>query len=151
MAFCAKCGAANPESANFCHECGEPAFGATGPKTKIPRLLVASNLLLAIAIQCGLLFVVPVFAAMFDDFGAKLPVLTRLLLRASELWKAWWWGINSTFGFAAILSFLRLAKSAELRWWLVLVLILQSLLLMAMFIALALPIVQLGQVAGDVR
>src|SRR4051812_6066288 len=40
-----------------------------------------------------LIFVIPVFAAMFADFGAKLPAPTQFLIDLSNFLKAWWWAI----------------------------------------------------------
>jgi type IV pilus assembly protein PilC len=41
-----------------------------------------------------LIFVIPVFAEMFKDFGAKLPAPTQLLIDVSNFLKAWWWAIG---------------------------------------------------------
>ena len=41
-----------------------------------------------------LIFVIPVFAAMFADFGAKLPAPTQMLIDLSDFMKAWWWAIG---------------------------------------------------------
>ncbi len=41
-----------------------------------------------------LIFVIPVFAAMFADFGAKLPLPTQMLIDLSNFMKAWWWAIG---------------------------------------------------------
>ena len=49
---------------------------------------------LAIAlVNVLLIFVIPVFAAMFADFGAKLPAPTQFLIDLSNFLKAWWWAI----------------------------------------------------------
>ena len=40
-----------------------------------------------------LIFVIPVFAAMFADFGAKLPAPTQFLIDLSDFMKAWWWAL----------------------------------------------------------
>jgi len=42
-----------------------------------------------------LIFVIPVFAAMFADFGAKLPAPTQMLIDLSNFLKAWWWALGS--------------------------------------------------------
>jgi type IV pilus assembly protein PilC len=42
-----------------------------------------------------LIFVIPVFAAMFADFGAKLPAPTQFLIDLSNFMKAWWWAIGA--------------------------------------------------------
>lgn len=50
---------------------------------------------LAIAlVNVLLIFVIPVFAAMFADFGAKLPAPTQFLIDLSDFMKAWWWAIG---------------------------------------------------------
>jgi len=41
-----------------------------------------------------LIFVIPVFAAMFADFGAKLPAPTQFLIDLSNFLKKWWWLIG---------------------------------------------------------
>ncbi len=49
---------------------------------------------LAIAlVNVLLIFVIPVFAEMFQDFGAKLPAPTQFLIDLSAFLKAWWWAI----------------------------------------------------------
>jgi len=50
---------------------------------------------LAIAlVNVLLIFVIPVFAAMFADFGAKLPAPTQMLIDLSDFMKAYWWAIG---------------------------------------------------------
>jgi len=41
-----------------------------------------------------LIFVIPVFAAMFNDFGAKLPAPTQFLIDLSNFLKSWWWALG---------------------------------------------------------
>jgi type IV pilus assembly protein PilC len=41
-----------------------------------------------------LIFVIPVFASMFKDFGAKLPAPTQFLIDLSDFMKAYWWAIG---------------------------------------------------------
>ena len=55
---------------------------------------------LAIAlVNVLLIFVIPVFASMFKDFGAKLPAPTQFLIDLSNFMKAWWWAIGlSAYG-----------------------------------------------------
>lgn len=52
-----------------------------------------SFVLIAIAIAVGILtlFVIPVFATFFDKFGAKLPLMTRILIGASDFAVNYWW------------------------------------------------------------
>ena len=50
---------------------------------------------LAIAlVNVLLIFVIPVFAAMFNDFGAKLPAPTQMLIDVSNFMKHYWWAIG---------------------------------------------------------
>lgn len=50
---------------------------------------------LAIAlVNVLLIFVIPVFAAMFADFGATLPAPTQMLIDLSNFLKAWWWALG---------------------------------------------------------
>ena len=50
---------------------------------------------LAIAlVNVLLIFVIPVFAAMFADFGAKLPAPTQFLIDLSNFLRKWWWAIG---------------------------------------------------------
>jgi type IV pilus assembly protein PilC len=41
-----------------------------------------------------LIFVIPVFAAMFADFNAKLPLPTQMLIDVSDFMKSWWWAVG---------------------------------------------------------
>jgi type IV pilus assembly protein PilC len=50
---------------------------------------------LAIAlVNVLLIFVIPVFASMFADFGSKLPAPTQFLIDVSDFMKHWWWAIG---------------------------------------------------------
>jgi type IV pilus assembly protein PilC len=50
---------------------------------------------LAIAlVNVLVIFVVPVFAAMFSDFGSKLPAPTQMLIDLSDFMKAYWWAVG---------------------------------------------------------
>ena len=52
-----------------------------------------SFVMIAISIALGILtlFVIPVFAEFFDKFGAKLPLMTRILLETSNFAVNYWW------------------------------------------------------------
>ncbi len=41
-----------------------------------------------------LLFVIPVFAKMFEDFGGTLPTPTRVVMGASNFLQAYWWALG---------------------------------------------------------
>jgi type IV pilus assembly protein PilC len=50
---------------------------------------------LAIAlVNVLLIFVIPVFAEMFNDFGQKLPAPTQMLIDLSNFLKSWWWALG---------------------------------------------------------
>ncbi len=55
-----------------------------------------------------LIFVVPQFQDMFDQFGADLPALTQFVVHLSELFQAWWWAV--VVGVGGIVFTLREAK-----------------------------------------
>ena len=40
-----------------------------------------------------LIFVIPQFKSMFEGFGADLPALTLMVVKASEIFQEWWWAI----------------------------------------------------------
>ncbi len=51
-----------------------------------------------------LMFVIPVFAKMFQDFGGELPTPTRIVMGLSVFLRSWWWilagaGVGIVFGF----------------------------------------------------
>ncbi|MCP4573138.1 MAG: type II secretion system F family protein [bacterium] len=49
-----------------------------------------------------LLFVIPVFAKMFSDFGGTLPAPTRIVMGASEFLQGYWWALG--IGIAALIT-----------------------------------------------
>ncbi len=50
--------------------------------------------LATVLVNVLLIFVIPVFAAMFADFGAKLPVPTQMLIDLSHFMGKWWWAVG---------------------------------------------------------
>lgn len=45
----------------------------------------------AILVMIGmLLFIIPIFANMYDDLGGTLPLLTRVMMSLSNMMKSWW-------------------------------------------------------------
>lgn len=147
MVFCTKCGAENPADAKFCHRCGQTAFQPVD-RTKPSALLIVTALLLLALIQGLLLFVIPVFQAMFADFGAKLPWPSKALLSFSSHWKMWWWMWNLLFGVPLVRAFRRIPAPFNRRLMLKIAILVQCLLIFLMLIAMLLPIAQLGAVAG---
>jgi type IV pilus assembly protein PilC len=72
-------------------------FEATVKLTKKVKSAMAYPIgvisLAIVLVNVLLIFVIPVFAAMFADFGAKLPVPTQLLIDLSHFMGHWWWAI----------------------------------------------------------
>jgi len=44
-------------------------------------------------------FVIPQFKELFETVGNKMPLLTRVLINASDFTAKWWWAILMSFGF----------------------------------------------------
>ncbi len=64
-----------------------------------------------------LTFVVPRFAAIFDDSRMKIPLPTLLMLQASHIVREWWWVVALTLT-AAIAGFrFYIATPAGRLWW----------------------------------
>jgi type IV pilus assembly protein PilC len=72
-----------------------------------PTVVIIVSLSLATAL---IMFVVPTFAEMFSDFGAKLPGLTQALLDFSNLLTTYWWMALSIIG-SLIYGFKRYNKT----------------------------------------
>ena len=75
-------------------------FEATVKLTKKVKSAMAYPIgvisLAIVLVNVLLIFVIPVFAAMFADFGAKLPLPTQLLIDLSHFMGKWWWAIGLT-------------------------------------------------------
>ena len=59
-----------------------------------------------------LIFVVPQFEALFNNFGADLPAFTRVVVNMSEFMQAYWWVVVGIVGIA-IFSFLQGKKRSR--------------------------------------
>ncbi|MEK7851514.1 MAG: type II secretion system F family protein [Deltaproteobacteria bacterium] len=60
---------------------------------------------IATVVIAGLLiFVIPIFASMFADFGKALPMPTQIVVNMSNFLKKWWWLIGGT-GFGTFYGF----------------------------------------------
>ncbi|MEO5960309.1 MAG: type II secretion system F family protein, partial [Opitutaceae bacterium] len=73
---------------------------------------------LAIAlVNVLLIFVIPVFAAMFKDFGQKLPAPTQMLINVSDFLKAYWWiiGICIYIGVWALGKFIKTPNGRRMK------------------------------------
>ncbi len=75
-------------------------FEATVKLTKKVKSAMAYPIgvisLAIVLVNVLLIFVIPVFAAMFADFGAKLPMPTQLLIDLSHFMGHYWWAIALT-------------------------------------------------------
>ena len=170
MAFCIKCGSENPAEAGFCHNCGQPIFKQDTKPAVAPQppviatrnmaknsgkrpltLLIIINLFLYCSIDVALIFIIPVFGAMFADFGAKLPALTQLLMDFSNFFKRWWWCLNPLLAAVVVALAIYSTKRVAPRKLLRVAAILQFLLLLAIVVSMFLPIFQLGAVAGGLK
>lgn len=65
-----------------------------------PSILFVVAILSIIAL---LLFVVPQFSQMFEEMGAELPLITKLVMAAGEALKVYWWAVLGVFLFILLL------------------------------------------------
>lgn len=64
-----------------------------------------------------ILFVIPIFAGMYADLGGTLPLLTRIMVGASNTLRRWWFVIIPAF-VALIFALRALKRSPQgTRWW----------------------------------
>jgi len=59
-----------------------------------------------------LIFVIPQFKSMFEGFGADLPALTLMVVKASELFQEYWWAIFGAIA-AAIYAIIEMKKRSK--------------------------------------
>jgi type IV pilus assembly protein PilC len=72
-----------------------------GMKRKIKKALVYPTAIISVAMIVSLvllLFVVPQFQAMFNSFGAQLPMFTRIVVNMSHFLRNYWWAIFLVIG-----------------------------------------------------
>ncbi len=115
------------------------------------RGLLIGNGVLAGLVFAVLVFIVPVFGAMFADFGAKLPRPTQFLLDLSDVVKAWWWLLWLPIAAGVIVGYRWLGGPGNPRAadrYLVGALIAQILFVVYVIVAMFMPIFQLGAVAA---
>jgi len=65
-------------------------------KSKIKAALFYPAAVIAVAfivVTILMIFVIPQFSALFEDFGAELPALTQFLVDMSGLFTQWWWAM----------------------------------------------------------
>ncbi|MFT5663591.1 MAG: type IV pilus assembly protein PilC, partial [Gammaproteobacteria bacterium] len=83
-------------------------------KAKVKKALFYPIAVLVIAFIVTtilLLFVVPQFQTLFNDFGADLPAMTQFVIDLSEFMQAWWWAIAGSIA-GTIYTILRIKKTS---------------------------------------
>jgi len=73
-------------------------------RSTVVAALIYPSILFTVAtlsIMALLIFVVPQFAQMFDDMGAELPAITKMVMRAGDTLSHYWWLL--LLGFLAIM------------------------------------------------
>lgn len=87
-------------------------------KSKIKKAMMYPTAVIvvsAIVVSILLLFVVPQFEAIFNDFGAELPAPTMVVVGMSRFLAEWWWFIGIIlFGSFTIFSYFK-KRSAKMR------------------------------------
>ena len=79
-----------------------------------PALLV----ILAIAsLMLLMVYVIPQFTPMFEDFGGELPWLTRIVIMVGDLLKNFWWGLIAIAVLAAVWFRGQMQKPASRLGW----------------------------------
>ena len=71
-------------------------------RTKMMATLMYPAIMVCVAfaiVSLMMVFVIPKITEMFEEMGAELPLLTRMLIGASELFRGYWW---LGFGMAAL-------------------------------------------------
>ena len=83
-------------------------------KKKIKSAMVYPGVIVAVAgivITVLLVWVIPIFAQMFTDFGGTLPVLTQMVISMSNFAQSYWWMIGGAL-IAIWVAFKRWYKTA---------------------------------------
>ena len=81
-------------------------------KSKIKAALFYPAAVIVVAfivVTILMIFVIPQFSSLFQNFGADLPALTQFLIDLSNFFVAWWWAIFGAIG-GLIFGFLELKK-----------------------------------------
>jgi type IV pilus assembly protein PilC len=74
-------------------------------KAKIRKALTYPIAIIVVAFVVTsilMIFVIPQFAVMFQDFGADLPALTLMVVGLSDIFVEWWWAIFGAVGLLAV-------------------------------------------------
>ncbi len=62
-----------------------------------------------------MIFVIPAFKELFENFGADLPAPTLLVMAISDFFVQWWWAIFGGLGFGAWFFFYTWARSLRMQ------------------------------------
>ncbi len=84
-------------------------------KSKIKAALFYPAAVIVVAfivVTILMIFVIPQFSSLFQNFGADLPALTQFLIDTSNFFVAWWWAIFGAVG-GIIFGFLELKKRSK--------------------------------------
>jgi len=117
-------------------------------KTHIAMLAV--SILLWLIVGLAPVFVIPVFAAMFADFGATLPALTRAGIAVSSIAKSWAIIYLPAF-FILLIASSALVADQNRRSHRLALLWSSVLAFFLLLVVLFLPVFQLGAVARELK
>jgi type IV pilus assembly protein PilC len=62
-----------------------------------------------------MIFVIPAFKTLFDNFGAELPGPTLVVMAISDIFVKWWWAIFGSIGFALWFFFYTWKRSLSMQ------------------------------------
>lgn len=117
-----------------------------------PTRWITASVLLLLAFMAVLRFVVPIFAAMFADFGAKLPALTQLVIDFAGAAHGGFSGLLILLLYLGILAVPVLVGLGRIPRVCIVALVLGEVLALTLVaIGFFLPIFELGQVAANLK
>jgi type IV pilus assembly protein PilC len=89
-------------------------------RKKVKKALIYPAAIVTVAFIVSsimLIFVVPKFKTLFDSFGAKLPLFTRIILAISNFMQSYWWVVVLMIILASWLIRRGLRTSAKFHYW----------------------------------
>ncbi len=89
-------------------------------KDGVVSAMIYPALLVVLAIASLILlmvYVIPQFTPMFEDFGGELPLLTRIVVGVGDILKDFWWAIIGVTAVVVIWFRMQLARPASRRVW----------------------------------
>ncbi len=85
-------------------------------KVRAAMFYPAAVLAVAVVVTAVIMvWVVPAFKAVFDDFGAELPLPTLLVMAGSDFLVQWWWVILGSAAVGSVLLYRAWRRSARLQ------------------------------------